>query len=95
VEFVAADQDGALMSDFPPPLPLDPLPVVAVFEPLEVFFLVFATFCLIAAFFAAIHFARSVPPTRRVRRTTHAAEGVDASPEGASASSPFPNLLDD
>ena len=84
---------------FPTPLPLDGAELLTAVwwatDPLVMATVAFSILALTLAFIAAWGVARSVPPTRRVRRTTHAAEGVDASPEGASASSPFPNLLDD
>lgn len=82
------------MAEFPPPLPLDPIVLdevgVTIQAPLALIYA--AVLCLVVAMFmGAIHYLRSMPPKGRTRRTTHAAEGVDASPVEASA--PFPNLL--
>jgi len=81
------------VANFPPPLPLDPIlldPTQIVVSPL---LLVYAVgLIVVAAFFImAVAFSRSVPPTPRVRRITHAAEGTEHT--RSEPSPPFPNLL--
>ena len=80
---------------FPTPLPLDGAELLTVVwwatDPLVMAAVAFAILALTLAYVAAWGFARSVPPTRRVRRTTHAAEGTEHT--RSEPSPPFPNLL--
>ena len=80
---------------FPTPLPLDGAELLTAVwwatDPLVQAAYVFTILALTLAYVAAWGFARSVNPTPRYRRTPHAAEGVEFSPEVDSA--PFPNLL--
>lgn len=78
---------------FPPALPLDPILTGVQTDPFVVVGLVVMVLAIFAAIFAAVMYSRGDSPTSRARRSPQAPEGVDASPEGASASSPFPNLL--
>lgn len=81
------------LETFPPALPLDGADVIASASDwhLILFAIGFSIVCLGLAFFAAVMFSRSVSPTFRVGRTTHAPEGVAFAPEATAA--PFPNLL--
>ncbi len=82
------------LETLPPALPLDDAPLLFVVwwmtDPLVQAWVAFSLLALTVAFVAALGFGRSIPKSR-YRRTPHAAEGVDALPEIASA--PYPNLL--
>jgi len=66
---------------FPTPLPLDGAELLTAVwwatDPVVMAGVAFSILTLTVAYVAAWGFARSVPPTPRVRRITHAAEGTE------------------